>query len=980
MRSFDSSHRRSRCACALGRRPAAGCGGRRRRQTRRRRRPGRRDRGRRRPGGPEGGVRPAARPGASRPTRRSEQDVPEGRDARVRAAAATRSSAASSSRPSSRSRPRSSDVKVTDEEVDKRLDELKKQFFDGDEQKYQAELEKQGLTEEQVLKDLRTRHALGEDLREGHERRQGHRRGVEAYYDENKAQFTKPATREVRHILVKTKAKADAALPAARGRRRLREARQAVLARTRPRRSDGGKFTAQQGRDRRRRSTRSRSRSKTGELSEPVKTQFGWHIIEARRRHRGGLDAGRSPTSRSRSRRRCSRRRRTRAINEWISELAGERFEDQIVYAPGFEPPPKPRRRPARATPARPEPRPTPSSPVGGGDGLGRRSSNSRSWPSGCGATAPGIARRRRGRSSRTRSRRPTRSPTPRVAGDDAKLRRRARRPPLPDRLPALLLEERGAGDLARGRARRSTRSSSAGTRTSSATPSSRLAGRGQGALGGAEARAGGARGDLPRRARDASRAPARAQGAAARGLGRLRLPGSSRTRSATSTTSWTSCARRARGRARPGCRDGARRSRLRRARRRALRLRQRRAAPERRSRARAARGEPALRRARRTGGGAGRRGGRAWRRRSRSTSRIGYFDRAKEAHSREGRSASTRARSSTRAGNPTVEVEVELESGALGRAAVPSGASTGPVRGGRAARRRQDGLSRQGRAQGGRERRARDRPCARRAPMPAIRRAVDRAADRARRHAQQVAPRRERDPRRARWRPPRPPPQRPGVPLYRWIGGEEARVLPVPLMNVVNGGAHAQNSLDLQEFMVVPAGAASFSEALRIGAEIFHRLKELLHERGLATGVGDEGGFAPDLGSSEEAIEAVLEAAERAGHTRPRRHRARPGDHRALATTGRYRLAGREAATSTPTGMIAFWDEPLRALSRSSRSRTGSPRTTGPAGAADRAARRPGAARRRRPLRHERRAPRSAGSKRASRTRSSSRSTRSGR
>ena len=102
---------------------------------------------------------------------------------------------------------------------------------------------------------------------------------------------------------------------------------------------------------------------------------------------------------------------------------------------------------------------------------------------------------------------------------------------------------------------------------------------------------------------------------------------------------------------------------------------------------------------------------------------------------------------------------------------------------------------------------------------------------------------------------------------LYRWLGGEDARVLPVPMLNVVNGGAHAQNSLDLQEFMVVPAGASSFSEALRVGAETFHRLKELLHERGLATGVGDEGGFAPDLSSSDEAIEIVLEAAERAGH-----------------------------------------------------------------------------------------------------------------
>jgi enolase len=104
------------------------------------------------------------------------------------------------------------------------------------------------------------------------------------------------------------------------------------------------------------------------------------------------------------------------------------------------------------------------------------------------------------------------------------------------------------------------------------------------------------------------------------------------------------------------------------------------------------------------------------------------------------------------------------------------------------------------------------------------------------------------------------------GEPLFRWLGGSGARVLPVPLMNVLNGGAHAQNRLDLQEFMVVPAGAERFADALRIGAEIFHHLKAVLHERGLATGVGDEGGFAPDLESTEEAIMLILEAAERAG------------------------------------------------------------------------------------------------------------------
>jgi enolase len=106
------------------------------------------------------------------------------------------------------------------------------------------------------------------------------------------------------------------------------------------------------------------------------------------------------------------------------------------------------------------------------------------------------------------------------------------------------------------------------------------------------------------------------------------------------------------------------------------------------------------------------------------------------------------------------------------------------------------------------------------------------------------------------------------GVPLYRHLGGEGARTLPVPMLNVINGGAHAQNSIDLQEFMLVPAGAERFSEAVRIGSEVYHALKTVLHERGLATAVGDEGGFAPDLPSSEAAIEVILEAAGRAGHS----------------------------------------------------------------------------------------------------------------
>src|SRR4029077_11488772 len=132
------------------------------------------------------------------------------------------------------------------------------------------------------------------------------------------------------------------------------------------------------------------------------------------------------------------------------------------------------------------------------------------------------------------------------------------------------------------------------------------------------------------------------------------------------------------------------------------------------------------------------------------------------------------------------------------------------------------------------------------------------------------------------------------GLPLYAYLGGVGARLLPVPLMNVLNGGAHADNGLDIQEFMLVPAGAESFSSALRMGVEIFHTLKDLLHERGLSTGVGDEGGFAPALGSNVAALDLFLTAIERAGY--------RPGEDVFLALDvaasefaepgGRYRLA----------------------------------------------------------------------------------------
>jgi enolase len=131
-------------------------------------------------------------------------------------------------------------------------------------------------------------------------------------------------------------------------------------------------------------------------------------------------------------------------------------------------------------------------------------------------------------------------------------------------------------------------------------------------------------------------------------------------------------------------------------------------------------------------------------------------------------------------------------------------------------------------------------------------------------------------------------------MPLYRYVGGANAHVLPVPMMNVINGGAHADNNVDIQEFMIMPVGAGSFSESLQWGVETYHALRAVLSERGLATAIGDEGGFAPNLGSNEEAIQLLLEAIERAGRT--------PGDDIAIAldvasteffADGVYTLAG---------------------------------------------------------------------------------------
>jgi enolase len=215
--------------------------------------------------------------------------------------------------------------------------------------------------------------------------------------------------------------------------------------------------------------------------------------------------------------------------------------------------------------------------------------------------------------------------------------------------------------------------------------------------------------------------------------------------------------------------------------------------------------------------------------------------------------------------GNPTVEVEVRLDGGAVGRAAVPSGASTGVHE----ALELRDGNPS---AYGGKS------------VLNAVRNVETEIADAVR--GLDVQDQRGLDrtlidldgtPNKGRLganailgvslAAAKAGAAGAGVSLFRWVGGVGAHTLPVPMLNVINGGAHAQNSIDLQEFMLVPAGAETFSDALRIAVECFQALKSVLHERGLATGVGDEGGFAPDLPSSAAAIESVLEAAERAGH-----------------------------------------------------------------------------------------------------------------
>ena len=257
--------------------------------------------------------------------------------------------------------------------------------------------------------------------------------------------------------------------------------------------------------------------------------------------------------------------------------------------------------------------------------------------------------------------------------------------------------------------------------------------------------------------------------------------------------------------------------------------------------------------------------------------------------------------------GNPTVEVEVALSSGAWGRAAVPSGASTGSLE----AIELRDGGSRYGGkgvlravqnvngevAATLRGMEAGDQEALDRALIE-----LDGTPNKGRLGANAILG--------ASLAAARAQAAELDQPLFRYLGGEEAALLPVPLMNVLNGGAHADNRVDFQEFMIVPHGAQRFSEALRIGAEVFHALRRTLSERSLGGGVGDEGGFAPNLDSNAEALELLIAAIRAAGYE--------PGEQVSIALDpatselwreGAYDLA-HEGRTVSPAELAAYWEE----------------------------------------------------------------------
>jgi enolase len=255
--------------------------------------------------------------------------------------------------------------------------------------------------------------------------------------------------------------------------------------------------------------------------------------------------------------------------------------------------------------------------------------------------------------------------------------------------------------------------------------------------------------------------------------------------------------------------------------------------------------------------------------------------------------------------GNPTVEVDVVLEDGSMGRAAVPSGASTGtheaverrdgdPDRyGGKGVRGAVDAVMGEiFDALSGAEAEDQRR-------LDRILIELDGAANKGRLGANAILG--------VSLASAKAAAKASNLPLYKYVGGVNARVLPVPQMNIINGGAHADNPIDIQEFMILPTGAATFAEALRMGSEIFHSLKKALHDAGQPTNVGDEGGFAPNLATADEALGFIMKAGEAAGY--------RPGDDFNLGLDaaaseffkdGRYRMEG-EDKTLDGQGMVDY-------------------------------------------------------------------------
>jgi enolase len=257
--------------------------------------------------------------------------------------------------------------------------------------------------------------------------------------------------------------------------------------------------------------------------------------------------------------------------------------------------------------------------------------------------------------------------------------------------------------------------------------------------------------------------------------------------------------------------------------------------------------------------------------------------------------------------GNPTVEVDVRLEDGSFGRAAVPSGASTGAHE----AMELRDGAKRYGgkgveKAVAAVNGELFEALCgmeaAEQVRIDAAMIALDGTPNKARLGANAILG--------VSLAVAKAAAESAGLPLYRYVGGAKAQVLPVPMMNIVNGGAHADNPIDFQEFMIMPVGAPSFREGLRMGAEIFHTLKKALHEAGHNTNVGDEGGFAPNLESPDEALSFIAKAVEKAGYKLGEEvYFALDPASTEFFKNGKYELEG-EGKSLTPDQMVKVYED----------------------------------------------------------------------